>query len=646
MKILRSKIGPPHRIEGRIKLMLVLVTCALLGAALGQASGVKSVLHFAVAAAKGNPVTQNSGKSDLPPKTKQKSTKTRTLRSPAVAPANDNCASAIPITSCPFTNTQDTTDATDEVGEPESTCTTQGNSVWYSYTSSGPYGASVTVNTCASAVDTAIMVWRVNGGACDFGTFVPVACNDDFACGDGLQSSVTFVAEPGQTYKIQVGGFDGETGTLVVNVACQNFVCPQTVIHGTLGSNDPTFPGPRASGNQIGRLNRNGIASNCAAPKTCQIIDPAGARAYDAYTFANTSGADQCVSVQLTGTGGDNNLQSNAYLGSYDPNNICTNYLADPGLSLGVPPTPTNFSFVVPAGTSLIVVVHTTNPGETGGTYDLFVQGDLCSPCPTFSMVPSLPNGATSVAYNQAVTTNPTGSSYTFAVTTNTLPPGLSLDSNTGVITGTPSAPGNYTFTITATGTNGCPTRSQSYNLVITGTCPTITVNPTSLVPGTHGAAYNATVSATGGVAPYTFSVFSGALPGGLTLNAASGLISGTPTATGTFVFTIRATGVGGCTGQRTYVLAINCGTITIDTALPNGTKNVAYNQTLTASPAGTYTFNVQTGSLPPGFTLSSAGVLSGTSSTTGTYTFTVRARTASGCQGTRQYTISINNAP
>lgn len=253
----------------------------------------------------------------------------------------------------------------------------------------------------------------------------------------------------------------------------------------------------------------------------------------------------------------------------------------------------------------------------------------------------SLPNGAVGVAYNQNIVSMPAG---TFAVTTNILPPGLSLNSATGALTGTPTAPGTYAFVITAS-LNGCPaTAARSYSIVVSGSCPTISVNPTSLPVGTQGTMYSQTISATGGVAPYTFSLASGALPGGLTLHAASGLLSGTPAATGTFVFTVRATGQGGCSGQRVYVLTINCGTVTIDTTLPNPVKGVAYSQTLAASPLGTYTFNVLIGSLPPGLTLSSAGVLSGVTNVNGTHTFTVRARTASGCQGTRTYTLTVVN--
>jgi hypothetical protein len=73
------------------------------------------------------------------------------------------------------------------------------------------------------------------------------------------------------------------------------------------------------------------------------------------------------------------NLEAIAYLNAFDPSSICTNYLGDPGLSSGSPPSPTTFSAVVPAGQTLIVVVHTTNLGGTGCSYTLTVVGDLCT---------------------------------------------------------------------------------------------------------------------------------------------------------------------------------------------------------------------------------------------------------------------------
>src|SRR6185369_10751919 len=149
-----------------------------------------------------------------------------------------------------------------------------------------------------------------------------------------------------------------------------------------------------------GRLNRNGVGSTCAVPKTCNIFTATGSRAFDAYTFTNESGATACVTGVLdvtTPTGA--NYQSNAYLGSFDPANICTNYLADPGLSSGGgPQSQTSFSFNVAAGATFVMVVHTTNPGETGGAYVLQVVGNICEQvtctltCPANITVSNDPN--------------------------------------------------------------------------------------------------------------------------------------------------------------------------------------------------------------------------------------------------------------
>src|SRR6185369_3962590 len=244
---------------------------------------------------------QDQSRSDV--KSVSKQTKPHKPSVPSVtaaAPANDNCASAITVASCPFTDTKSTVDATDEAGEPQSTCTLQANSVWYNYSAGPSNTAIVTVSTCNSDFDTAIMVWQVNPASpCNFASFTPVACNDDF-CGDGLQSTVQFTANAGAQYKIQVGGFDGETGNLTTNVDCQILSCPPLVINGTLGSGAPGFTGSQSSGDQTGRLNRNGVASSCAAPKTCNIFDPAGLRKYDAYRIPNESGQAVCVQINLT----------------------------------------------------------------------------------------------------------------------------------------------------------------------------------------------------------------------------------------------------------------------------------------------------------------------------------------------------------
>ncbi len=178
--------------------------------------------------------------------------------------------------------------------------------------------------------------------------------------------------------------------------------------------------------------------------------------------------------------------------------------------------------------------------------------------------------------------------------------------------------------------------------------CPAITVNPASLPSGTAGTQYSQTLTGSGGSAPYIFSVISGALPNGLTLSAA-GVLSGTPTAFGSFNFTVRASDVDNCLGERAYTLVINppcgAGPITVNPpALPNGFVGTAYNQTLTASGGvSPYSFSVSAGALPGGLTLSSAGVLSGTPAAIGSFAFTVKVTDSGGCMGTREYTVIVS---
>ena len=294
------------------------------------------------------------------------------------APANDNCQNAISINACPFTDTKDTTGATDEASEPQSTCTLQANSVWYTL-AAGANRRSVTVDTCGSDFDTAIMVWEVpTATPCSFASFVPIGCTDDFGgCGDGFQSQLSFTALANTTYKIQIGGFDGETGALTVNVACAELLCDDIVVNGTLGNGDPNFTGPQTSGQQTpARLFRDGIPSTCAAPKACPGPFSAGSFTFDAYTFTNESNATQCVTVQYRPNIGCNvNAHAITYLGSFSPTNLCLNYLADVGASDDL-----DYSFEVPAGSNFVVVIAANNPGGVGNgcAYQFSVVGNIC----------------------------------------------------------------------------------------------------------------------------------------------------------------------------------------------------------------------------------------------------------------------------
>lgn len=247
---------------------------------------------------------------------------------------------------------------------------------------------------------------------------------------------------------------------------------------------------------------------------------------------------------------------------------------------------------------------------------------------------PSLRGGVVGVPY--ADTLNATGGSRTkrWTVLSGALPPGLTLLSS-GVLSGTPATAGSYTAEIAVT--SGGRKRTQSYTIII---IPSLQLTTTSLRNGLEGTPYADTLAATGGLGAYVWSLSSGALPAGLTLTAA-GVLSGTPTAAGTFNLTLQVTS-GTQTATRAVSLLITPSLAVSTLALAEGIVGQPYADTLRAIGAsGALNWGVQSGALPAGLTLLSSGALSGTPTTSGTSDFTVQV--SSGAQtASRALSVAI----
>lgn len=269
--------------------------------------------------------------------------------------------------------------------------------------------------------------------------------------------------------------------------------------------------------------------------------------------------------------------------------------------------------------------------------------------CTPLNITPATLTPATyGVAYSEQLFQTGASGTVTWSLSGGSLPANLMLSSG-GLISGTPNVPGSYPITVRATDSaNNCFT-DKAYTLMVN--CQTITVSPTSLPNGTVATAYTQSVSQSGGVGTITWSVSAGSLPPGISLSSNTGNpvnLTGTPTVSGLFNFTLRATDTNGCFGERAYSVTMSCVTSVMPTSLSPSSIPIAspYSQQFTLQGgSGTVTWTISAGALPSGLTLDlNTGLLSGSPNVSGTFNFTVQANlVTAGCTSSRAYTLTVN---
>lgn len=251
----------------------------------------------------------------------------------------------------------------------------------------------------------------------------------------------------------------------------------------------------------------------------------------------------------------------------------------------------------------------------------------------------SLPDATQGSAYSHQLVASGGRSPYTWTQVSGTLPPGITL-SSTGILSGSPSTTGPFSFSVEVSDSVGSKS-VQALSLTVQPPPPTVTT-ATLPVATTGRPIASTTFTATGGTLPYTsWSVSSGSLPTGLQL--VSGVLSGTPSTTGTWTFVVQVQDSLGRTGTRSYSMVVATPVTITTTSLPSGSVRKTYSRTLVASGGQTpFTWTVSDGTLPPGLRLSTGGVLSGKPTTRGTFSFTVQVTDTAGRTATRSYTVSI----
>jgi hypothetical protein len=284
-----------------------------------------------------------------------------------------------------------------------------------------------------------------------------------------------------------------------------------------------------------------------------------------------------------------------------------------------------------------VVSVTATNATGTSNAATLTLTVSAAGTAPVITSPIAEPGTVGTVFATYAITA--TGSPTSYAATG--LPPGLSLNAATGAISGTPTAAGVSVVTLGATNGTGTGTATLTLTIAAAGVVPVITSTTSGYYPGTVGSVFATyTIAATG--SPTSFSAVG--LPPGLTLNAATGAINGTPTAAGTYTVTAKATNSSG-TGTSVFAIAIAppaAVPVITSTASGNNPANVGTEfPTYTVGATGSPTSYTATG-LPPGLTLNAlTGAINGTPTTAGTYVVALSATNSAGT-GTSSLTITV----
>jgi hypothetical protein len=301
-----------------------------------------------------------------------------------------------------------------------------------------------------------------------------------------------------------------------------------------------------------------------------------------------------------------------------------------------------------------------------GGTYPLsFTLTDSSSPAQTKTLnvtvvvvapalsitTTSLPAGKKSTAYSATLRATGGSPTYKWSLSSGKLPTGVTLAS-TGILSGTPSVTGTFSAGFTVTDSSyPALTKSASLSMVVataSATPAALSITTTALPAGTTGTKYSASMQATGGKTSYTWSITSGKLPAGITF-ATTGVLSGTPTATGTFpiTFTVKDSSSPALTKSASLSIVVKAPSTTAlsitTTALPAGTTGTKYSASLQATGGKTsYTWSIASGKLPAGITFATTGALTGTPTATGTFPITFTVKDSSSPALTKSASLSI----
>ena len=337
---------------------------------------------------------------------------------------------------------------------------------------------------------------------------------------------------------------------------------------------------------------------------------------------------------------------------------VGTAYSATLAATGGTPPYTWSATSALPPGLSLSSSGSISGTPTTAGNYNVTIRvADTKQVLATQSFALTIAGAAFSITTSSPLTAGTIGQPYSQTLTAaggqapyswtlgTGAPPGLTIAAATGVLSGTPTSAGTFSFAVQVTDANHL-SATQNFSLTINPAPLTITTVP-PLFNGTVGTPYSQTFSASGGAPPYQWAIVAGDA-GGLTLDASSGTLQGTPQNAGTFNFTVQVSDTRSAKVSQAFSVTVTAPALTIVTgaSLPDGTVGVAYSQQFSVvGGVPPYTWTLASGNVP-GLTFdASHATLSGTPTTPGSFSFTLQAHDSGGLSTSRAFTLTIGPA-
>ncbi|MEA5461202.1 Calx-beta domain-containing protein [Arcicella sp. LKC2W] len=370
---------------------------------------------------------------------------------------------------------------------------------------------------------------------------------------------------------------------------------------------------------QTGRMNRFATVSTCASPTSYPgDFTTTGARFYDSYTVTNPTAAPVCATIGLT-SGCGTSIFSAAYLGSFNPTSVSSNYLADHGSSF---PATGFYEVNIPANGTIVVVVHEVNSGTGCSNYNLRID------VPGATVVPTASSNSPICAGNTLNLTGTGTGTYAWSGPNSF----TSTEQSPSIANVTTLATGTYTISVT--NTNGCVFNATT--AVTVNATPTATASSNSPICAEN----TLNLSASGGV--------SYAWTGVNSFNSTQqnpSIASVTSSANGTYQVVV--TNIAGCTAAATTSVMVN----TLPTATASSNSPVCAGTTInllggglsvpSLAPTGSYAW-----SGPNSFssTLQNPSITSATNLATGTYQLIITNE--NGCTAMTTTSVMVNALP